>query len=190
LPALREGITFWALGEIVKSHAGSWRTTGRRKPPESCASLVESVIDDERERDWTVRAPVAARGHQARKTAAEREESFAAWRGFLEAIATRDAVGARDRGPPLGRSAMLAFISISPTGRGGVSLFVVATARPELYEREPGGAAARGTTRQSRSRRCPSSKKRTQLIAVLLEQTVLPAATQSELLSRAGGNPL
>jgi len=68
-------------------------------------------------------------------------------------------------------------------------MLLVATARPELYERAPTWAAsARNSTRVNLS---PLSEADTaRLIGNLLEQAVLPAEVQTAILSRAGGNPL
>ncbi|HET8525641.1 MAG TPA: AAA family ATPase [Actinomycetota bacterium] len=183
-----EGITFWALGEIVKSHAGILENDGTQEAAGKLRIAVESVIDDQRERDWTFArlSPLVGITEEA---PAEREESFAAWRGFLEAIAAREPFVLVIEDLHWADPAMLEFIQHLVDWTSDVSLFVLATARPELYERAPGwGGGARNHTAISLS---PLSERETaQLIGALLEQTVLPAATQSELLNRAGGNPL
>ena len=183
-----EGITFWALGEIVKSHSGILENDGTEEAAGKLRIAVASVIDDERERDWTF-ARLSPLVGITEETPAEREESFAAWRGFLEAIAAREPFVLVIEDLHWADPAMFEFIQHLVDWTSDVSLFVVATARPELYEREPGwGGGARNHTAISLS---PLSEIETaQLIGALLEQTVLPAATQRELLNRAGGNPL
>src|SRR5439155_23563829 len=64
-----------------------------------------------------------------------------------------------------------------------------ATARPELFERRPawGGGKPNALTISL----SPLSDDQTaRLIGELIEQPLMPAETQSELLLRAGGNPL
>ena len=98
-----EGITFWALAEVVKSHAGILENDG---PDEAAAKLAIAVgiVEDEREREW-VRARLGSLiGIGDESAVAERDESFAAWRTFLEAIAASRTVRPGDRGSPLGRS--------------------------------------------------------------------------------------
>jgi predicted ATPase len=70
-----------------------------------------------------------------------------------------------------------------------VPLFVLCTARPEIFERQPSwGGGKRNATTISLS---PLSTEEVgRLLQVLLDRTVLPAETQSALLERAGGNPL
>ena len=68
-------------------------------------------------------------------------------------------------------------------------LLVVASARPELLERRPGwgGGKANAATVSLR----PLSEVETaRLLGLLLEQPLLSADTQHDLVARAGGNPL
>ena len=71
----------------------------------------------------------------------------------------------------------------------GVGLLVVATARPDLFDRQPGwGAGVAGATTMTLP---PLTEAETaRLVADLLGQSVLPAEVQALLLERAGGNPL
>jgi class 3 adenylate cyclase/tetratricopeptide (TPR) repeat protein len=183
-----EGITFWALGEVVKSHAGILENDDAEQAAAKLALAVEMLIDDERERDW-VRSRLAPLVGIAEEAAAERDESFAAWRTFLEAIAAQDPFVLVIEDLHWADQAMLAFAWHLADWASGVPLFVLCTARPELYEREPSwGGGTRNHTAVSLS---PLSELETaQLLAALLEQAVLPAETQRELLVRAGGNPL
>jgi len=185
-----EGITFWALGEIMKSHAGILENDGPDEAADKLAKAVEAVVENERERDWIrVRlAPLVGLGG-AEATSAERDESFAAWRTFLEAIAASGPLVLVIEDMHWADPAMLAFVEHLADWASGVRLLVLCTARPELYDREPAwGGGKRNHTAVSLSPLSPDETAR--LIASLLDQAVLPAATQSALLGRAGGNPL
>jgi predicted ATPase len=120
---------------------------------------------------------------------AEREESFAAWRAFLEAIASSDPFIMVIEDLHWADPAMLAFVEHLADWSTEVPLFVVCTARPELYDRDADwGGGKRNHTAVAIS---PLSEQETsQLIAALLEQAVLPAETKRALLAQAGGNPL
>jgi class 3 adenylate cyclase len=183
-----EGITFWALGEIVKSHAGILENDGAEEAAAKLGLAVDALAFEEPEEDW-IRARLAPLVGVGEEVAAEREESFAAWRSFLEAIAAHDPFVLVIEDLHWADPAMLAFVEHVAEWASGVPLLVVCTARPELFDREPGwGGGKRNHTAVSLS---PLSERETaELIAALLDQTVLPAETQSELLSRAGGNPL
>jgi class 3 adenylate cyclase len=184
-----EGITFWALAEVVKSHAGILESDA----PDAAASkldlAVSSIVEEQRERDW-IRSrlePLVGLGEEAQAT--QREESFTAWRTFLEAIAAQNAFVLVIEDLHWADPAMLEFVEHLADWATGVPLFVLCTARPELYERDPGwGGGKRNHTAVSLAPL--SSEETAQLIGSLLDQAVLPAETQSALLSRAGGNPL
>ena len=77
----------------------------------------------------------------------------------------------------------------SPTGPALIPLLIVCTARPELFERREhwGGGKTNSTTI---SLTPLSAEDTSRLVATLLDQALLPAGVQSELLDRAGGNPL
>ena len=184
-----EGITFWALGEVVKSHAGILESD----TPEGAAAKLDlalsAIVEEESERDWirTRLEPLVGLGEEAQ--AAEREESFTAWRSLLEAIASTRPLILVFEDLHWADAAMLAFVQHLADWASGVPLLVLCTARPELYERDPNwGGGTRNHTAVSLSPL--SSEETARLIGALLDQAVLPAETQSALLSRAGGNPL
>src|SRR3990172_5015770 len=184
-----EGITFWALGEVVKSHAGIVENDTPEEASAKLVHVISTVVEEEAERDWLrVRlAPLAGLGEEAE--AAEREESFAAWRSFLEAIAATDPFVVVIEALHWADPALLAFIEHLADWASGVPLFVLCTAPPALYQREPSSRGGkRNHTSISLSPLSPEDTAR--LIASLLDQAVLPAETQTALLSRAGGNPL
>ncbi len=185
-----EGITYWALGEVVKAHAGILENDDPSEAEVKLAKAVELAVDDEAERDWirTRLEPLVGLGGDA-SAAAEREESFAAWRGFLEAIATQGPFVLVIEDLHWADQSLLAFIEHLADWASGVPLLILCTARPELYERHP--AWGGGTRNHTSVALSPLSAEETaRLIGALLDQAVLPAETQSALMSRAGGNPL
>ncbi len=74
-----DGITFWALGEIVKAHAGVLESD----PPEVASTKLESVLPTGPEREWFRQRLLPLLGIEA-SSVADREELFTAWRRFLE----------------------------------------------------------------------------------------------------------
>jgi class 3 adenylate cyclase/tetratricopeptide (TPR) repeat protein len=179
-----EGITFWALGEILKAHAGILESD----PPDVAITKLDTVIPEGDERPWFRQRLLPLLGIEATSTA-EREELFAAWRRFLEYIA--------DQGPTVlvfedlhwADEAMLAFLEHLPDRAEAMPLLVIGTARPEPFERHPDYAAGlRNTTNINLA---PLSEDETaRLVSALLDSTVLPAELQRPILDRAGGNPL
>jgi tetratricopeptide (TPR) repeat protein len=120
---------------------------------------------------------------------AAREESFTAWRRFLELVAARSPLVAVFEDLHWADPSLIEFVEHLVDWATGVPLLVLCTARPELYERHPGwGGGKRNSFTVSLS---PLGAEDTaRLIAELLAQAVLPAEVQAELVERSGGNPL
>jgi class 3 adenylate cyclase len=182
-----EGISVWALGEIVKAHAGVLESDDPESAREKLAASVESLVENAAERAWI--AGELARLVGAGERGGERDESFAAWRAFLEAIAAQRPLVVVVEDLHWADPTLLAFLEHLVEWSAGVPLLVLCTARPELHELHPAWSGGkRNATTISLS---PLSNDDTaRLLSALLERTVLPAETQQELLERAGGNPL
>jgi class 3 adenylate cyclase/tetratricopeptide (TPR) repeat protein len=185
-----EGITFWALGEVVKGQAGILESDGPEQAAEKLSSSIHAVIEEASEREWLEArlAPLVGLSPEAAGVA-ERSESFAAWRRFLEGIAATRPLIVVFEDLHWADAAMLEFVEHLVDWSTGVPLLVVCTARPELYERERSwGGGKRNSTTISLS---PLTGEETaRLLSALFGQAVLPAETQAALLEHAGGNPL
>ena len=135
-----EGITFWALGEIVKAHAGILESDD----PATATAKLDVVLPEGEERAWFRQRLLPLLGIGA-STSAEREELFAAWRRFLEHLAEADPTVLVFEDMHWADDALLAFLEHLAGRAEGVPLLIVCTARPELYERHPdyGGGTAK-----------------------------------------------
>ena len=178
-----EGITFWALGEILKAHAGILESD----PSAVAESKLDRVLPQSDERPWFRQRLLPLLGIEATSTA-EREELLTAWRRFLEHVAEQHPTVLVFEDLHWADDAMLAFLEHLADQAEGVPLLVVGTARPEVFESHPDYGRMRNTTRINLA---PLSEEETaRLVSALLETTVLPAALQQPILDRAGGNPL
>jgi class 3 adenylate cyclase/tetratricopeptide (TPR) repeat protein len=186
-----EGITFWALGEIVKSHAGILESDSPELAAEKLESAIPRAIEDASDREW-IRARLAPLvGARAPESAAavERDEHFTAWRRFLEALAAEHPLVLVFDDLHWADEPMLDFMEHLVDWSTGVPVLVIAVARPEHYERRPGwGGGKRNWATIALGPLSPDETGR--LIAALLTEAVLPAETQAVLLDQAGGNPL
>jgi class 3 adenylate cyclase/tetratricopeptide (TPR) repeat protein len=184
-----EGITFWALGEIVKAEAGILESDDLHKTAAKLEAMLTDLFVDEAERAWlgSRLAPLVGVGEDA--VAASREEAFTAWRRLLEAMAARRPCVLVFEDLHWADGALLEFVEHLVDWSMPVPLFLLCTARPELFERRPswGGGKRNATTI---SLAPLSTDESGRLLQLLLDRTLLPAETQQALLERAGGNPL
>jgi class 3 adenylate cyclase/tetratricopeptide (TPR) repeat protein len=185
-----EGVSFWALGEMVKAHAGLLETDS---PDEAGGKLRRSVSDllEESDAEWVARhlSPLVGVETEQELHADRRPEAFAAWRRFFEGMAEARPLVLVFEDLHWADNGLLDFIDHLVDWAGGVPILVVCTARPELLSRRAGwGGGKPNAVTLSLS---PLDDEQTaRLLAALLERSVLPAETQSALLQRAGGNPL
>ena len=178
-----EGITFWALGELVKSHAGIFESDS----PDAAMTKLDEALPEVEERDWLRARLLPLLGIDSGGSES-REESFAAWRRFVESIASDGpaVVVVEDlhwADPPL-----LDFLSYFSEWAGGVPLLLVCTARPELFEKH-GSWGARTRNAHTINLSPLSENETSELVQGLLEQSVSEQVRQT-ILERAGGNPL
>ena len=184
-----EGITFWALGEIVKAEAGILDSDDQHAAAAKLAETVAAVFADDSERAWLDSRLAPLVGSGSGGAAVSREESFTAWRRFLEAMGARRPTVLVVEDLHWADAALLEFLEHLLDWSLPVPLFLLCTARPELFERQPSwGGGKRNATTISLSPL--STEESGRLLQLLLDRTVLPAETQSVLIERAGGNPL
>ncbi|MDF2744151.1 MAG: family ATPase, partial [Actinomycetia bacterium] len=185
-----DGITFWALGEIVKGQAGILESDPSSEVSAKLEAAVADLLADPSERGWLRErlAPlVGIAGPDAVK--AERAELFAAWQRFVEAIAASHPLILVIEDLHWADQAMLEFLEHLVERSADLPLLILATARPELLERQPGwGGGNRTSTRIPLGALTDLEVAR--LVAALVGRAALPVGVQALLLERAAGNPL
>jgi class 3 adenylate cyclase/tetratricopeptide (TPR) repeat protein len=184
-----EGITFWALGEIVKAHAGILESDSPGEAGSKLGSAIDALVEDGADRDWFRGRLAPLIGAESAEGAVAREESFTAWQRFLEAVAAQRPLVLVIEDLHWADGALVEFLDHLVDWASGVPLVLLIAARPELYERHPGwGGGKRNSVTISLG---PLTDEETaRLVASLVGRSVLPAETQAALLERAGGNPL
>ncbi|MGH3127187.1 MAG: ATP-binding protein [Gaiellaceae bacterium] len=185
-----EGVTFWALGEMVKAQAGILESDA---PGEAAGKLRQSVdrfVPDESDAAWIERRLRPLAGLEADETTGDRrEEAFSAWRRFLEAIADDRPLVLVFEDLHWADEVLLDFVDYLVDWASGVPLLVLCTARPELLSRRPGWGG--GKVNSSTTLLSPLSEGETAtLLHALLGRSAIDAELQARLLEHAGGNPL
>ena len=186
-----DGVTFWALGEVVKAQAGILESDGPDQAADKLARAASSVVADPTEAGWVERHLRALAGLDAEGAleVADRGEAFSAWRRFLEGLAEQRPFVVVFEDLHWADDAMLDFVDYVADWAGHVPLLIVCTARPELLTRRADWGG--GKVNSSTILLSPLDDEETAtLVHALLGRSVLDADLQSRLLEHAGGNPL
>ena len=191
-----EGVTYWALAEMVKAQAGILESDAAGQAEAKLAAMTAEVVPGPADADWVLRhlralagLGPALEGGAAPFGADRRGEAFAAWRHFVEALAESRPLVLVFEDLHWADDGLLDFVDYLADWAGGVPLLLVGSARPELLERRPswGGGKPNALTLSL----APLSDQDTaRLISSLTGRPVLEAGQQAVLLARAGGNPL
>jgi class 3 adenylate cyclase len=180
-----EGITFWALGEIVKREAAILESDSSEV---ALQKLEAALSQDTPERQWLIQRLAPLVGVEA-DAPAERQESFTAWRRYLEGLAARRETVLVFEDLHWADEALLAFLEHLAEWSEDVPLLIICSARPELYERRPGWAA--GQRNAHTINLSPLSDEETsELVSHLIAVTLLTPELEHAILEQAGGNPL
>jgi DNA-binding SARP family transcriptional activator len=195
-PPYGEGITFWALGEIIKAEAGILEsdTTDRidRKLAQAASYALAGIPDAAAWVTAHLRVLLGGSDERSQPRAGRQEEAFAAWRRFLHGLATRRPLVLVVEDLHWADDALLEFLQSLLDGAGSppgsLPLLLATTTRPELLERRPGWGGSGPSTTISLE---PLPRDDTvRLLGALLTHHRLPGAVAPRLAAAAGGNPL
>jgi class 3 adenylate cyclase len=182
-----DGVSFWALSEMVKAQAGIQENDSLEVAREKLWASVEG-IGGEADHGWLMRQLLPLIGGEPPE-GESREESFVAWRTYFEGLAEERPLVLVFEDLHWADDGLLDFVDHVADWATGVPLLVVGTARPELLDRRPGwgGGKLNATTLAVSPL---ADNEAAQIIARVVEQALLSADIQQVLLERAGGNPL
>ena len=185
-----EGVSFWALAEIVKAEAGIRESDTADAATDALAEMVRNAMPEARDAAWVETHLRRLVGLEGRDLSGDhRLEAFAAWRTIIEALARQRPLVLVIEDLHWADDGLLEFLGYLMEWAAGVPLLVICTARPELLDR-PAAEPVRQSAAEVMELASLSGADTARLIAGLLEQAVLPAEAQDALLARAEGNPL
>jgi class 3 adenylate cyclase/predicted ATPase len=175
-----QGVSFWALAEMVKAQAGILETDSDDEAAAKLQRTVEQLIDDDAEWVLSHLRPLVGLASTA---PGSQEEAFAAWRRFWEALAEDRPLVLVFEDIQWADDGLLDFIDDLADWVRDVPLLIVCTARLELLERRPawGGGKVNAATVQL----APLSDEQTGAL-----MSALGADVEGDLVERCGGNPL
>ena len=180
--AYGDGIGFWPLAEIVKQHLGLNETASEEEAQARLRFAVEEMADA----PW-IRARLAPLIGVPGESG-EREETFTAWQRFLDEIAAQTPLVLVFEDLHWADSAMRAFIQRLVEWSTGVPILLVCTARPELFDEDPGWGGGTANTTTLALRRL--GEEATSRLAQSLLGSAFASEGEQALIERCGGNPL
>lgn len=185
-PSYGEGMSLWALGEMVRSRAGIGETDPDSTGMERLRSAVEEFITDPSERQW-IESRLAVLLGFGENSGSDRTELFAAARAFFEAIAARGTTVLVFEDLHWADQGLLEFVEELTDWSQNHPILVVAMTRPDLLERRPGwGSGRRGSASIHLS---PLSDNEMQ---EMVEGAVpgIPIQAKTRIADASGGVPL
>src|SRR5207237_877547 len=131
-----DGVSFAALAEMARTQAGILATDSEEEAAAKLQAAVEA-LPGEADAGW-LETHLRPRVGLAAEAPEAREDSFAAWRRFFEALAEAQPLVLVFEDLHWADPAVLDFVDHLVDWASGVPLLVLCTARPELLERRPG----------------------------------------------------
>ena len=183
-PAYGDGITFWALGEMVRGRAGLVETDDEPTTRARIAATVREHVPDETEAAWIESALLALLGFE---TGIASSQLFTAWRTFFERLATSSPVVMVFEDLHHADNGLLDFIDHLMEWSRGVPITVITLARPELLEKRPDWGAGKRSFASIYLEPLPPEEME-RLLAGLVPG--LPAKAMAAIVTRADGIPL
>ncbi|HEY6608888.1 MAG TPA: adenylate/guanylate cyclase domain-containing protein [Candidatus Limnocylindria bacterium] len=185
-PSYGEGITFWALGEMVRRRAGLTEDDDDDTTRQRIAESVAQFVSDPAERAMVEPALLALLG-VGESPAGGRDMLFPAWRIYFERISEQATTALVFEDLQWADSGLLDFIDHLLDWSKSRPLLVITLSRPELFDRRPDWGAGRRTFTSLALDPLTDDD-----IRALLEGVVpgLPPATLAAIVARAEGMPL
>ena len=185
-PSYGEGITFWALGEMVRRRAGLTEDDDETTTRERIHATVEEYVGEAQERATVEPALLALLGY-GDAGGGGRDALFPAWRTFFESISERGTTALIFEDLQWADTGLLDFIDHLLDWSRSRPILVVTLARPELFDKRPDwGAGRRAFTSLALDPLTEDAMRQ------LLEGVVpgLPSGALSRIVARADGMPL
>jgi len=183
-PAYGDGISFWALGEMVRQGCGLVETDDEATTRARVAETLAAHIPDPAERRWVEPAVLALLGVES---GAGSEQLFAAWRTFFERLAASAPVVLVFEDFHFADAGLVDFVDHLLEWSRTVPIYVVTLARPEMLEKRPDWGAAKRNFASLFLDPLPPEEMR-ELLAGLVPG--LPEAAIGAIVARADGMPL
>ena len=138
--AYGEGITFGALGEMVRMRAGILEVEDAATSLAKLQACLTDFVPDEEERQWILPHLAHLLG-LGDVSSSNRDEIFSAWRMFFERIAERGLTVLIFEDLQWADAGLIDFVESMLEWSKGCSILIVTLARSELMDRRPSWGA-------------------------------------------------
>ncbi len=183
-PAYGDGISFWALGEMIRGRCSLLETDDEATTRAKVAETVAAHVPDATERRWIEPALLALLGIES---GVGSEQLFGAWRTFFERLAATEPVVMVFEDFHHADSGLIDFVDHLLEWSRSLPIYVVTLARPDFLERRPDwGAGKRSFTSLYLEPLSPAAMH--ELLAGLVPG--LPLSAERAIIARADGIPL
>jgi class 3 adenylate cyclase/tetratricopeptide (TPR) repeat protein len=183
-PAYGDGISFWALGEMIRERARLLETDDEPTTRARIAETIATHVPDADEARWIERALLALLGVES---GVSPEQLFGAWRTFFERLATSAPVVMVFEDFHFADAGLIDFVDHLMEWSRAHPIYVVTLSRPELLERRPDWGAGKRSFNSLHLEPLPEAPMRA-LLAGLVPG--LPEPAVAAIIGRADGVPL
>jgi class 3 adenylate cyclase/tetratricopeptide (TPR) repeat protein len=183
-PAYGDGISFWALGEMVRGRCGLVETDDQPTTRARVTETLATHVPDLEERHWIEPALLALLGIE---TGIGSEQLFGAWRAFFERLAATAPVVMVFEDFHFADGGLVDFVDHLLEWSRSHPIYVVTLSRPEFLEKRPDWGAGKRNFTSLYLEPLPELAMR-----ALLEGLVpgLPEPAVRAIVARADGVPL
>ena len=185
-PSYGDGVTFWALGEMVRMRAGIAETDPLGLSRAKLAASVAQHVSAEEERRW-LEPRLAFLLGMGERPAGGHDELFAAWRTFFERISEAGTVALVFEDLQWADAGLLDFIESLMEWSRSKPILIVTLARPELTDRRPTWGAGTRNFLALHLEPLPDDVM-TELVCGMVPDAA--AGAVSRIVTRAEGMPL
>ncbi len=144
-PSYGEGLTFWALGEMVRRRCGIVETDDDHRTVTKLRTALAEYVADQDDRAWMEPRLSALLGLTA-LTTSDRADLFGAWRSFFQQVSIRGTTVMVFEDIHLADKGLLDFIDEFASLGSNYPVLLITLARPELLERSPGWGSGRANS--------------------------------------------
>ena len=185
-PSYGDGLTFWALGEMVRRRCGIAETDDDHRTATRLRTTLAEYVTDSQDRAW-MEPRLAGLLGVGELPAGDKSELYAAWRSFFEYVARRGTTVLVFEDLHWADPGMVDFVDEFASRAPSAPILIVTLARPELLERRPGWGS--GRVNAMAIHLAPLSDQDVAELA----RGMLPGLTEplvTRIVEKAGGVPL